>query len=541
MDAVTRSTPVASALRAALSGTALIHQGVLVLCLVVSLLLALTGVPIDLPTLFIVGNVILLGLSVLTFGIYIAERVLRFVPPRGRELLLVVPLLDLVVLGLTRWAAATSFGFHGILMVFPAVWLAAELRHRGALLVTALSVLSCAGGPLLLDLGLTHPLMVRAMAVSVVVSAVAFLVAGLVRERDERASRLDLVTGSIGVVHGMLTVDGRLTDTRGRLAGPARGLGIEELLADPLCSENGRDELEPERNPLLRARQGRSFVGEVVWRTLPDGRRVALSVSSRVTPDDRMLVSVHDVTASLSAVLQEEQFLATVSHELKTPLSSISGYLELLEDEAADARDGAVDAAVVSSHATVIRRNVDRLERLIMALLETARTVGATGTRAGRVVSRATDLGALVADQVESIRPRAAGLGVVLRTVGLDHRTELINADGERLAQAVDNLLSNAVKYSPGGGEVEVRLDADDQRARLTVRDRGIGIAAEDIPLLFTPYFRAGTAVRSHVPGTGIGLMNTRRVVRAHGGEVEVRSWLGEGTEVTMELPLVRS
>lgn len=246
-------------------------------------------------------------------------------------------------------------------------------------------------------------------------------------------------------------------------------------------------------------------------------------------------------TASLSAVLQEEQFLATVSHELKTPLSSISGYLELLEDEAADARDGAVDAAVVSSHAMVIRRNVDRLERLIMALLETARTVGATGARAGRVVSRATDLGAPVADQVESIRPRAAGLGVVLRTVGLDHRTELINADGERLAQAVDNLLSNAVKYSPGGGEVEVRLDADDQRARLTVRDRGIGIAAEDIPLLFTPYFRAGTAVRSHVPGTGIGLMNTRRVVRAHGGEVEVRSWLGEGTEVTMELPLVRS
>lgn len=218
----------------------------------------------------------------------------------------------------------------------------------------------------------------------------------------------------------------------------------------------------------------------MVWKTLPDGRRIALSVTARRDGERRALISVHDVTASLSAVLQEEQFLATVSHELKTPLTSISGYLELLEDEALDAPDGTVDAAVVTSHVTVVRRNVDRLERLIMALLETARTVDATGSRSHGGVTRVTVLSALVAEQVESIRPHAELRGITVGTTGLADGVDLVNADAERLGQAIDNLLSNAVKYSREGGTVQVELETDENGARLTVRDQGIGIAPED-------------------------------------------------------------
>lgn len=526
---------------AALSGTALFHQSALLGCLVLSLLLVDSGTLIDLPRVFAIGNAALLALSAVTFAIYVLERVVKFVPPRAGALLLIIPVLDMVALGLTRWASASGLGFHGVLMVFPAVWIASVLRLRGALLVTGLSFLSWIIGPALLGLGLTHPVVVRGLMVSIVASSVALVIARLVRERDDRASRLDLVTASIGVVDAMLTPDGRVADTHGSLSGAARRFGIEELLADPLGAENGREELAPDRNPLRRAREGRTITGDVVWKTLPDGRRVALSVSTRQVDDHRTLVSVHDVTASLSAVLQEEQFLATVSHELKTPLASISGYLELLEDDALDSTDGTVDAVAVAAHATVIRRNVDRLERLIMALLETARTVGATGSRSRAGVPRVSDLSALVCEQVESIRPHAAARGITLDQGGLAPGVELVNADAERLGQAVDNLLSNAVKYSREGGTVQVRLEADEHDAHLTVRDSGIGIAAEDVPRLFTPYFRAGTAVEAEVPGTGIGLMITRRIVRAHGGEVEVASWVGEGTEVTLSLPLARS
>ena len=100
------------------------------------------------------------------------------------------------------------------------------------------------------------------------------------------------------------------------------------------------------------------------------------------------------------------------------------------------------------------------------------------------------------------------------------------------------NLLDNALKYSPAGGAVSVRVSSEARSAVLRVKDRGIGIAAEDIPRLFTRFGRLVTSENSHIPGTGLGLYLSREIARMHGGDVTVKSEPGAGSEFTLTLPV---
>ncbi|MDO5661776.1 MAG: HAMP domain-containing sensor histidine kinase [Brachybacterium sp.] len=525
--------------------TALVQQGALSICLVISLVLV-DPEEVELPALFWTGSGLILLLTAMTFGAVVAERYGRFYPRYGAQLLLMVPVLDLVVLGLTRWASVASVGYHGVLMVLPAVWLAAALRWRGVGITLIFLAASLISGPVLVNSAFTTQVVSRSLVVSVVVLAVTAVVARAVSQRKDRSQRLDLVTASLGVVHGVLGPDGRLRDVVGRLGHGSRDAAdVEELLEGPLLGEDGRTELAEDRGPLRRIAGGRELSGEVVWAG-PASRRRALSVSARRRADGTMLVAVHDVTGSLLSVLQEEQFLANVSHELKTPLTSISGYIELLEDEVAEARESGtgVPPEQVGAHLAVVRRNIARLQSLILSLLETAKSVRPEGMAHRQ---RATDLAALVTAQIQSHAPAAAARGVEIEAEGLEEPVDLINADPERLAQAVDNLLSNAVKYSRQGGTVRIALEVEEvdpeftATVRLSVRDDGIGIDEDDLQRLFTPYFRAATAIDSGVDGTGIGLMISRRIVRAHGGELVVESAVGEGTEAIVSLPRART
>ena len=108
--------------------------------------------------------------------------------------------------------------------------------------------------------------------------------------------------------------------------------------------------------------------------------------------------------------------------------------------------------------------------------------------------------------------------------------------DGGRLSRVLNNLLSNAVKYSPGGGEIVVRVSSDSGWAIVMVEDHGLGIPAADLPHVFEPFHRGGNAVRS-IGGAGIGLASVRQIVEAHGGSVEVSSRVGEGSTFIVRLP----
>ena len=524
-------------------GLAAVCQVALSLCLLIGILL-LDDQRLGIGWLYWTGHGLIHALTLALLAGLLVGRLQNRSPteiPRFVELaVLLLPVADLAILAVTRWSLVNVSGFQGYLMTVPMVWLAAQHRLRGAALGISITAASMAIGPFIVPGHELLPVLLRGAAVLFLASAVTIVVVSVTMRLDEHARRLESVTSALGVVSLVLDLeDGTVLESSGRLTGPARTQDVAALLSGPLFSENGRLPLPPERGPLARALGGRVLTGESVWVPLEGDRRAALSVSSSRLDEQRMLLVVHDVTLSLGAVLQEEQFLANVSHELKTPLTSITGYVELVEDELDGPDGGGRD--VIRSHLGVVSRNVVRLQQLILGLLETARSVSSDRIGSEGGPRRVTSFDELVRHQVEGMRPRAAVRGLRWALHGLDEPVELVNADPERLGQAVDNLLANAVKYAHEGGLVTVTLAQDDRRARLTVADEGIGIDADDIARLFTPYFRARTATGAGVPGYGLGLMITRRILRAHGGDMTITSEVGVGTSVTLELPLART
>ncbi|HEX7352995.1 HAMP domain-containing sensor histidine kinase [Brachybacterium sp.] len=517
---------------------ALAHQLALSVCMLLGILVVEDQV-LGTAWLYWVGQAAIHSLTLGLIGGLLLSAAGIERPVWGERLLVLLPVLDLLVLAVCRWSVVNAAGFQGFLMAVPMVWLAARYRFRGVAFGIGICVISMVLGLLMSPDPDVVGLLSRGLVTAVLAGAMALVVAGVVVRLAEQRRRLETVSSALGVVSIVLDQDGEVVEEEGLLGGAARGRSARDLLADPVFSDTGRSPLPTERNPLTRAARGADLDGEAVWTTDDGGRRIALSVSSTRLDETRMLVVVHDVTASLAAVLQEEQFLANVSHELKTPLTSITGYVELIEDETS-APDGG-DPDLIRSHLAVVSRNVVRLQQLILGLLETARAVSGEkiGSRSG--AARATSLDELVRQQVETVRPRAAARRVRFALHGLEKPLELVNADPERLGQALDNVLSNAVKYAHEGGLVTVELGVEDGTARLAVIDEGIGIDADDLAKLFTPYFRARTATEAGVAGYGLGLMITRRILRAHGGDLAVSSQAGVGTRVELVLPLART
>jgi signal transduction histidine kinase len=220
----------------------------------------------------------------------------------------------------------------------------------------------------------------------------------------------------------------------------------------------------------------------------------------------------------------KDEFVALISHDLRTPLTSIIGYLELVldDDNLTEEQRGFLNVA---------DRNADRLLRLVNDLLFVARF------EAGELELRPTelDLAAVVRQSVEESGPRAAAGGVELTCEA--GAVSAVQADKGRMFQLVENLVSNAIKFTPEGGEVRVSVTPVNGVVRLEVADTGIGIASGEQERLFERFFRASTASEHQIPGTGLGLYITRAIVEAHGGSIAVRSDPGEGTSFCVELP----
>jgi PAS domain S-box-containing protein len=221
------------------------------------------------------------------------------------------------------------------------------------------------------------------------------------------------------------------------------------------------------------------------------------------------------------------EFFALVSHDLRTPLTSIKGYSELLRNADADAPQEQQDRFL-----EVIVRSTARLERLVDDLLFVAQIESGSFT----VEKGAVDLNKLLADCVEAAKPNAHEKDIEL-TLDAEPVTDC-SGDNHRLAQLVDNLISNAVKYTPEGGYVKTRLHRSDHRAMIEIQDSGIGIPATEHGLVFDRFFRASTATNGDFAGVGLGLTIVRAITEAHGGTVAVESEEGAGTTFRVELPL---
>lgn len=246
----------------------------------------------------------------------------------------------------------------------------------------------------------------------------------------------------------------------------------------------------------------------------------------------RMLAAQDEALRRLTALDQaKSDILVTLNHEFRTPLTSITGHVELLLDGVA----GELPESAVRMLETV-ERNGARLQTLIDETLTSSRL-----DEGGAAFDLApTALPELVMSSVRRVRGFADDRGVDLHVAPTSEPLE-IEADPLHLEQALVNILDNAVKFSAPGGSVVVDVERNGRDAVVRIRDEGIGVPAADLPSLVTRFYRASNVQNAAIPGVGLGLSIADRVVAAHGGALRVTSLVGVGTTVTVRLPLRRT
>jgi len=221
-------------------------------------------------------------------------------------------------------------------------------------------------------------------------------------------------------------------------------------------------------------------------------------------------------------------FFATVSHELRAPLSTIEGYVEMLADG---------EAGTTTRQQRTMLAAIERSSVRLRVLIEDLFTLSKLESGAFDPVFHPVDLAQVTADSLAAIRPSAAAAKLALCFPEPTGKIA-VSGDAGQLDQVMTNLLSNAVKYTPAGGRVEVTATADSQWAVVRVTDTGIGIPERDQKEIFTRFARASNAAAREIPGTGLGLAIVRMIVVNHGGHVQLESTEGTGTTVTVRLPL---
>ncbi|HVS85166.1 MAG TPA: HAMP domain-containing sensor histidine kinase [Gaiellaceae bacterium] len=225
----------------------------------------------------------------------------------------------------------------------------------------------------------------------------------------------------------------------------------------------------------------------------------------------------------------KDEFVALISHDLRTPLTSIIGYTELaLEDGPDDPLD-----EERRGYLQIVSRSSERLLRIVDDLLFVARLQAGQGLELDK---HPVDLALVARHALEEAGPRARTKELELLYTGPDSAP--LVADRGRLFQLLDNLLANAIKFTPEGGTVELWIEPLPNAVALEIRDTGIGLSAGDAERLFDLFFRTARAVNSHIPGTGLGLFIARAIAEAHGGQISAHAREQGGTTFRVELPV---
>ncbi|MBL8728106.1 MAG: PAS domain-containing protein [Planctomycetes bacterium] len=256
------------------------------------------------------------------------------------------------------------------------------------------------------------------------------------------------------------------------------------------------------------------------------GRTLAIRV--RAMPGLACVVGIDDQSRLKRLESLRRDFVANVSHELKTPLAAIQGFVETVLDDP--------DMPVATRHRFLerIARQADRLTTLVGDLLTLSRL---DDHAAIEPPPEPCDLVAVVRDIVRDLGPLAERRGLHLQAALPAHSLP-VRADREALRQVGGNLVDNAIKYTPAGGRVTVQVTSAAGRALLEVRDTGIGLSPEDQARVFERFYRVDRARSRDLGGTGLGLSIVKNTVLNLGGDVGVRSELGQGSTFWVALPL---
>lgn len=275
-------------------------------------------------------------------------------------------------------------------------------------------------------------------------------------------------------------------------------------------------------SPLQEIEKAASKVSEGEYQTIPiKGPEEVQALAS----------SYNEMVARVKASQQSQRdFVANVSHELKTPLTSIQGFSGAILDGTVAEGPGLQKAA------GIIKIEADRMYRLVVDLLDLARFDAGTVT----LDRQALDLERLLNQVGSQLIPQAVEAQVKL-ILDIDPLPTLVG-DEDRLSQVFTNLVDNAVKHTPAGGFVRLSARSEAGLARIEVIDSGDGIPEEHLSRIFERFYKVDGARKQETkPGTGLGLAISQQIIEAHGGTIDVRSQVGEGTAFEVNLPVVRS
>jgi len=271
----------------------------------------------------------------------------------------------------------------------------------------------------------------------------------------------------------------------------------------------------------IKGAEGKVIGAVLIFRDITE-RRLAEEERSTLLASERAAREKAE-----AASRSKDEFVAMISHEIRSPLNSILGWAQLL-------RRGKFDQAETERATEIIERNARTQSQLIEDLLDISRVI--TGKLTLNV--RSVELAQIIEAAMDSIRPAAEAKSIQLQA-SLGSRGSLVSGDPNRLQQIVWNLLSNAVKFTPRHGRVEVSLRRVDSDFQITVSDSGVGISPEFLPFVFDRFSQANTTSERKYGGLGLGLAIVRHLVELHGGTARADSpGEGQGATFTVTLPV---
>ncbi|HLH27239.1 MAG TPA: response regulator [Chloroflexota bacterium] len=366
----------------------------------------------------------------------------------------------------------------------------------------------------------------------------------LKRLRDEReagreAERARLAGLMNYLPDGVLLFEGE--DARLALANPAATAVLGWPLTDgvpftaqPVAGHLLRPDGTPcalDTLPHARAlRDGQASLGEELLVCLPDGVARPILVSSTPVPTAPgappvVVLVCQDISRLKEAEQRQAEFVAIASHELRTPMTSLVGFTELLLHR--DVADATRRAWLETMHEEGLRLAAILNDLLDLARLDSGRVALSLGPQ---------DLQAAITQVLAVLRPPAPHHTLEAQ---VEPGLPPVLADGDKLQQILMNLVGNAIKYSPAGGTVRVQARRVADEAEVRVSDEGVGIPPDELPKLFTRFHRVRRPETEGIEGTGLGLALTKELVERHHGRITVTSTLGQGTEFAFTLPLI--
>ena len=367
----------------------------------------------------------------------------------------------------------------------------------------------------------------------------------LASQLSEVANRSEIIVNAIG--DGVIAVDSKgVIELINPAAQEMLGWGKQDALMLNYKSvlkldDENNNELADGQNPIQAVlNTNQQSRGSKITTVTKSGKRLFLSlVASPIgEPGSGAIIVFRDVTGERAEEREQAEFISTASHEMRTPVASIEGYLGLTLNPATATIDARAHDYIIKAH-----ESAQHLGQLFQDLLDVSKSEDGRMKNNPKVV----DVVSFVTDVVEGLQQKANEKNLDLVFVPNDSTAlkkilpvYYVNLDNDHLREVLDNLIENAIKYTPKG-QVRVDLSGTDDRVVISIKDTGLGIPPEDVPHLFQKFYRVNNADRQSIGGTGLGLYLCRRLVEAMQGRIWVESTFGNGSTFFVELPRLDS